>query len=69
MDNWNVTSRNAKERKLVWETEQCHFIIVGVFSTQCCGSDTVELNEDWKLIYSGTDVTTNHVCSGRSRHF
>ena len=47
--NWNVTSLNGKEKKLVWEAEQYHFDIVGVSSAKCRGFDTVELNEGWKL--------------------
>ena len=57
MGNWNVTSLNGKEQELVWEAEQYHLDIVGVSSTKCCGSDTVELNEGWRLFYSGVDVT------------
>ena len=57
MGNWNVTSLNEKKAGLVWEAEQYHFDIVGVFSTKCRGSDRVELNEGWKLFYTGTDVT------------
>ena len=45
MGNWNVTSLNGKEQELVWEAEQYHLDIVRVFSTTCCGSDTIELNE------------------------
>ena len=57
MDNWNVTSLNGKEQELVWEAEQYHLDIVGVSYTKCRGSDTVELNEDWRLFYSDLDVT------------
>ena len=57
MGIWNVTSLNRKEQKLVWEAEQNHLDIVGVSSTKCRGSDTVELNEGWKLFYSGLDIT------------
>ena len=57
MGNWNVTSLNGKEQKLVWEAEQYHLDIVGVSSTQCRGFDTVELNEGWKFFYSDVDVT------------
>ena len=49
MGNWNVTSLKRKEQELVWEAEQYHFNIVGVSSTNCRDSDTVELNEGWKL--------------------
>ena len=59
MGNWNVTSLNGKEQELVWQAEQYHFDIVAVSSTKCRGSDTVELKEDWKLFYSGVDVTTS----------
>ena len=52
MDNWNVTLLNGKEQELVWEAEQYHLNIVGISSTKCRGSDTVELNEGWKLFYS-----------------
>ena len=41
----------------VWEAEQYHLDVVGVSSTKCCVSDTVELNESWKLCYSSVDVT------------
>ena len=57
MGNWKVTSLNGKKQELVWEAEQYHLDIVGVSSIKCCGSDTVELNEGWKLFYSGVDVT------------
>ena len=57
MDNWNVSSLNGKEQELVWEAEQYHLDIIGVSSTKCCGSDTVELNEDWRLFYSCLDAT------------
>ena len=55
--NGNVTSLNGKEQDLVWEAEQYHFDIVCVSSTKCCGSDTVELNEGWKLFYLDVNVT------------
>ena len=57
MGNWNVTLLNGKEQELIWEAEQYHLNIVGISSTKCRGSDTVELNEGWKLFYSGIDVT------------
>ena len=57
LGNWNLTSLKRKEQELVWEAEQYHFDIVGVSSTKCRGSDTVELNEGWKVFYSGVDVT------------
>ena len=57
MSNWNVTSLNGKEQQLVWEVEQYHLDIVRVSSTKCRFSDTAELNEGWKLFYSGVDVT------------
>ena len=57
MGNWNVTSLNGKEQELVWEAEQYHLDIVGVSSTKCHGSESVELNEGWKLFYSGVDET------------
>ena len=54
MGNWNVSSINGKEQKLFW---QYHLDIVRVSSTKCRGSDTAELNEGWKILYSGVDVT------------
>ena len=57
MDNWNVTSLNQKEQELVLEAEQYHHEIVRLSSTKCHGSDTVDLNEGWKLFYSGVDRT------------
>ena len=57
MGDCNVTSLNGKAQELVWEAEQHHLDIVGVSFTKCRGSDTVELNEGWKLFYSGVDVT------------
>ena len=57
MGHWNVISLNGKEQELVWEAEQYQLDIVGVSFTKCPGSDTVELNEDWRLFYSGLDVT------------
>ena len=57
MINWNITLLNGKQKELVWEAEQYYLSIIGVFSTKCCGSDTVELNEGWKLFYLGVYVT------------
>ena len=57
MSNWNVISLNGKEQELVWEAKQYHLNIVGVSSIECHSSDTVELNNGWKLFYSGTDTT------------
>ena len=57
MNNWNVTSLNGKEQKLFWEAKQYHLDIVGNSSTKSRCSDTVELNEGWKLFYSNVDVT------------
>ena len=57
MGNWNVISLNEKEQELVWEAEQYHLDIVGISSTKCRGSNTVELNKSWKLFYLGLDVT------------
>ena len=57
MGNWSVTLLNGKEQEVVWEAEQYHLDIVGVSSTKCHSSNTVELNEGWKLFYSGVDVT------------
>ena len=67
MSNWNITSLKGKEQKLAWEAEQYHHDIVGVSSSKCHDSDTVELNEGWKLFDTGVDVTMS--CSGRGRHF
>ena len=55
--NWTVTSLNGKEQEMVREAEQYRLNIVAVSSTKCRGSDAVELNEGWKLFYSGVDVT------------
>ena len=57
MGKWNVIPINVKEHELVWEADQYRLDIVGAFSATCSGSDTVELNEGWKLLYSGVDVT------------
>ena len=57
MGNWNATSLNKKEQELVWKGEQYHIDIVGISYTKCRGSDIDELNEGWKLFYSGVDVT------------
>ena len=57
MGNWNNTSLNVKEQKLVWEEEQYHLDIVRVSSTKCRDFDTVELNEGCKLFYLGAVVT------------
>ena len=57
MGNWNVTSLKGKEQGLVWEAEHYHLDIVKVSSAKCRGSDTVKLNESWKLFYSGVDIT------------
>ena len=55
MGNLNVTSLNEKEQELVLKAE--HLDIVGISSIKCRGSDIIELNEGWKLFYSGIDVT------------
>ena len=57
MGIWNITSLNGKEQESVWQVEQCCLDIVKVSFTKRRGSDTVELNEGWKLFYSGVDVT------------
>ena len=57
MGNWNVTSLDGKEQKLVWEAEQYHLNIFRVSSTKCRGSDTVDLNEDLKLFYTDVNIT------------
>ena len=59
MGKWNVTSLNGKKQELDWEAVENHLDIVGVSSTKCRGSDTVELNEGWKRFYSGVDVTVS----------
>ena len=56
MGKWNVTLLNGKEQELVWEAEQYQLDIDGVSSTKCPGSDTVQLNEEWRLFYTGVDV-------------
>ena len=43
--NWNVSSLNEKETGTVWEADQYHLRIVGLSSTKCWGSYTVEFNE------------------------
>ena len=55
MGNWNITSLNGKEQELIWDEEQYH--LHGVSCTKCHGSDNIELNEAWKLFYSGVNVT------------
>ena len=46
-----------KKTVIALGAKQYHLDIVGVSSTKCHSSDTVELNENWKLFYSGVDVT------------
>ena len=46
-----------RKQESIWEAEQYHLYIIGVSSTKCHGSNTVELNEGWKLFYSGVNVT------------
>ena len=55
--NWNICSLSRKEEELVWEAGQYHLDIVGISSTKRRGSGTVELNDGWKLFYSGVDTT------------
>ena len=43
-----------KELKLVEEAKY-HLDIVGVSSTKRCGSGIVDLDDRWKLFYSGAD--------------
>ena len=55
---WAIgTSFHSIEKNRNWFGRQCHLNIFRVSSTNFCGSDTVELNEGWKLFYLGVDVT------------
>ena len=54
--NWNVSSLTGKEQELVCEAQQYGLDVVGISSTKCRGSGTVELNGAWKIFYSGVDA-------------
>ena len=54
--NWNVSSLTGKEQELVCEAQQYRLDVVGISSTKRRGSGTVELNDGWKIFYSGVDA-------------
>ena len=53
--NWNVFTLTGKEIELVDEAKRYHLDVVGVSSTKRRGSGVVDLNDGWKLFYSGAD--------------
>ena len=54
-DNWNVLTITGKELELVEEIKKYHLDIVKVSSTKRHGSGIVDLDDRWKLFYSGAD--------------
>ena len=55
--SWNVTSLRNKQDELVDEAKRYRLDIVGVSSTKRHGSGTKDLQEGWKLFYSGVDLS------------
>jgi len=53
--NWNILTLTGKELELVEKAQRYHLDIVGVSSTKRRGSETVNLDDGWKLFYSGAD--------------
>ena len=51
--NGNITSLTGKEHELVEEAKRHFPDVVGISSTKCRGSNTVEMDDGWKLLYSG----------------
>ena len=54
--NWNISSLTGKEHELREEAKRYRLDIAGVSSTRWRGSGTVDLQEGWKLFYSGVDA-------------
>ena len=55
MGNWNILTLTEKELELVKEAKRYHLDVIGGSSTKRRGSGTVELDNGWKLFYSGAD--------------
>ena len=53
--NWKITSLTGKEHELVDEAKRYFPDVVGISSTKRRGYNTVELDDGWKLSYSGVE--------------
>ena len=53
IENWKITSFRGKEHDLVEEAKRYFLDVVGISSTKRRDSDNVELDDVWKLFYSG----------------
>ena len=58
--NWNITSLTRKDHELVEETKRYFLIldVAGIFSTKGRSPNAVELDDGWKLFYSGSEPAT-----------
>ena len=59
LGNWNILTLTGKVLELVEEAKRYHLDIIGVSSTKRRGSGTVDLDDEWKLFYSGAHSTTS----------
>jgi len=53
--NWDITSRMGKEHGLVEKAKRHSLDVVGISSTKGRGSNTVELDDGWKLSCTGVE--------------
>jgi len=53
--NLKTTRPTGKERELVEEAKRLSLDVVAIFSTKRGGSNTMELDDWWKLFYSGVN--------------
>jgi len=51
----NITSLSGKEHELVEEAKRYSLDVVGISSTKRRDSNTVDVDNGWKLFYSGVD--------------
>ena len=57
LSNWNILTLTRKELEMVEEAKRYHLDIIGVSSTKRRGSETVDLDGGWKLVYCGADLS------------
>ena len=55
--NWNILTLTGKELELVEEAKTYHLDLIKVSSTKRHNSGTVDLDGEWKLFYSGADMS------------
>jgi len=53
--NWNTTSLTGKEHELVQEAKRYSLDVVGISSIKRHGSNTVELDHEWKIFHSASE--------------